>query len=49
MKQLKNKGRKTLKAKNEIEELLRQCRKDMHDNDDDEDDEVYIDSDSEEW
>ena len=36
---------KDIGSHNEIEELLRQCRKDMLDDDDDE---VYIDSDSEE-
>ena len=39
---------KDIERHNEIEELLRQCRKDMLDDDDDEDDEVHIDSDSEE-
>ena len=39
---------KDIESHEEIEELLRQCRKDMLDVDDDEDDEDYIDSDSEE-
>ena len=46
-KQIEEQRQKDIESHNEIEELLRQCRRDMFD-DNDEDDEVYVDSDSEE-
>ena len=46
-KQIEEQRQKDIESHNDIEELLRQCRRDMFD-DNDEDDEAYVDSDSEE-